>query len=191
MSMKPIAVATCLMLTACAGAGGYAYAPQVRTYPAYEPSDLAYAAGGGEMRTEIVGNPFGGVQGDFDAAVTSAMYGAHFGPAVTFSTAPGPQARQIHTLRLIFNGATAASGYSICDGDLANVPPRQVTGNVQVLAAFCRGTKPLSYVSARTSGIGAADDPAFTTFMRQVAVLLFPPQNRDGRNRGCVPPGDC
>lgn len=192
LKLSPIAVATCLALSACVGAGGLSYAPQVRTYPSYQPSDLSYAAGGKDLRTEIVGNPFGGPQAEFEAAVTAAMYRAHFGPAVNFTTAPGPQARQIHRLRLIFNGATASSGYEICDGDLADVPPQQVTGNVEVLAAFCRGSKPLTYLSAKTSGIGGANDPAFTAFMRQVAVLLFPPQNREIRDhRNCVPPGDC
>ena len=70
--------------------------------------------------------------------------------------------------------------------------PRRRAATFRLLAAFCNGDYPLSYLSAHVSGIQDARDPAFRDFMRQVTTNLFPPQNRQEQDHNnCVPPGDC
>jgi len=118
--------------------------------------------------------------------------GAHFGQSTNFSTTPGDSAREGYRVRLPFNGPGASSGRIVCAGEPAVVAPSPESGDVRLLAAFCNGEYPLSYLSAHVSGIQDAHDPAFRDFVRQVATNLFPPQNRQEQDRNnCVPPGDC
>jgi hypothetical protein len=130
-------------------------------------------------------------QEEFAAAVTDAMQRAHFGPATNFTTTPGETARLNYRVRLLFNGPMASTGAAVCAGDPAIVGPSPETGDVRLLAAFCNGERPMTYLSAHVGGIQDAHEPAFRDFMRQVTINLFPPQNRVEQDRNCVPPGDC
>ncbi|MGE0164029.1 MAG: hypothetical protein AB7S71_12930 [Dongiaceae bacterium] len=179
---------TLLALAGCAGTGVIDY---VRLEPGYRPQQFAYAAGGRDLRTEIQGNPFAMPQAEFDAAVTAAMQGAHFGPATNLTTTPGETARPDYRVRLLFNGPAAGSGALLCGGAPATIAPAAENGNVRLLAAFCNGADPLSYLTAHAGGIQGVQDPAFRDFMRQVTTNLFPPQNRQEQDRGCRPPGNC
>jgi hypothetical protein len=187
----PALAALILTLAACAPSAT-PIARQVRTYPSYRPQEISYVAGGGAMRTEILGNPFAMPQPAFDAAVTEAMRGANFGPVVTFSTLPEIPARDSHRVRLVFNGPAASNGFLLCAGEPPTLPPVRPNGTVRVLAAFCRGSEPLSFVAADQAGLVDATEPGFTRFMRQVTVLLLPPENRDFLDDdSCRPPSDC
>jgi hypothetical protein len=192
MFRRPAAFATLLLTLAACAPSATPIAQQVRTYPSYRPQEISYVAGGGAMRTEILGNPFAMPQPAFDAAVTEAMHGANFGPVVVFSTLPDVPARNSHRVRLVFNGPATSNGYLLCAGEPSALPPMRPDGTVRVLAAFCRGSEPLSFVAADQAGLTDAADPAFTRFMRQVTVLLLPPENRDFLDHdSCRPPSDC
>lgn len=184
-------LAAALAIAACAPIDGVPVAHDVRIDPGYRPGDLSYVAGGKDLRTEIFGNPFAMSQTDFAAAVTAAMQGANFGPRLNFTTAPGESARSGYRLRLVFNGPATGGGALLCGDEPATVPPAREAGNIRLLAAFCRGDKPLTSLAADVGGVDDAGDPAFRRFMRQVTVLLFPPQNREDRDSRCTPPGDC
>ncbi len=177
-----------LALTGCSRVGIIDY---TRLEPGYRLQQFAYAAGGRDLMTDIQGNPFAMPQEEFNAAVTEAMQRAHFGPATNFTTAPNETARPGYRVRLLFNGPAASTGAMFCAGDPAIVGPSPESGNVRLLAAFCNDASPLSYLSARVSGLEDAHDPAFRAFMRQVTTNLLPPQNRQEQDRNCVPPGDC
>jgi hypothetical protein len=175
-------------VTGCAGIGVIDY---IQVKPAYSPQLFAYAAGGRDLMTDIQGSPFAMPQEDFNAAVTDAMQRAHFGPATHFTTTPGETARLNYRVRLLFNGPTASTGAIVCAGEPTPIAPAPENGNVRLLAAFCNGERPLTYLTAHAAGIRDAHDPAFRDFMRQVTINLLPPQNRDAQDRNCVPPGDC
>jgi hypothetical protein len=183
------AALVCAPLAGCSGTGIIDY---VRLEPGYRAQQFAYAAGGRDLTADIQGNPFAMPKEEFDATVTDAMQGAHFGQPTNFTTTPGDSARQGYRVRLLFNGPGASSGRIVCAGEPAIVGPSPESGNVRLLAAFCNGDYPLSYLSAHVSGIRDAHDPTFRDFMQQVTTNLFPPQNRQEQDHSnCVPPGDC
>jgi hypothetical protein len=177
-----------LALAGCTGTGVIDY---VQVKPGYRPQQFAYVAGGRDLMTDVQGNPFAMPQEEFNAAVTDAMQRAHFGPPTNFTTTPGETARLNYRVRLLFNGPTASTGAAVCAGVPAIIGPSPGAGTVRLLAAFCNGERPMSYLSAHVDGVRDAHDPAFRDFMRQVTTNLFPPQNRPERDRNCVPPGDC
>lgn len=189
--MRIATAAAALGLLASAGCTTVGIIDYVQVRPGYRPQHFAYAAAGRDLKTDVEGNPFAMPQEAFAAAVTDAMQRAHFGPATTFTTTPGETARLNYRVRLLFNGPAASTGAAVCAGEPAGVAPSPEAGAVRLLAAFCNGERPLTYLSARIGGIPDAHDPAFRDFMRQVTVTLFPPQNRQDQDRGCVPPGDC
>jgi len=185
-------LAATLAFAALAGCGGTPIIDYVHLEPGYRAQQFAYAAGGRDLKADVQGNPFAMPKEEFDATVTDAMQGAHFGEATNFTTTPGDSARDGYRVRLLFNGPGASSGRIVCAGEPAVVGPSPESGNVRLLAAFCNGDYPLSYLSAHVSGIQDAHDPAFRDFMRQVTTNLFPPQNRQEQDHSnCVPPGDC
>ena len=184
-----VAILTLATLGGCSGTGIIDY---VHVEPGYRAQQFGYAAGGRDLKADIQGNPFAMPKDEFDAAVTDAMQGAHFGQPTHFTTTPGDSARQGYRVRLLFNGPGASSGWIVCAGEPAVVGPALESGNVRLLAAFCNGDYPLSYLSAHVSGIRDAHDPAFPEFMRQVTTNLLPPQNRQEQDHdNCTPPGDC
>ncbi len=168
-----------LALAACLIAGT-ARAAAVINYSwlsySYSPRDIAYAGGPGELWTEVSGNPFFGTKADFDQLVTGSMYGAHFGPPTKFTTTPGPTARRIFHVRLLFNGTATDQG-AICNG-----PPEPIQGapgsSIVVYAAFCQGNDALSFLRAAGDFRGPKD-PAFIAFIHDVTMKLFPPQNNE------------
>jgi hypothetical protein len=190
--MRKISLAATLAFAALAGCSGTPVIDYVRLEPGYRAQQFAYAAGGRDLEADVQGNPFAMPKEEFDATVTDAMQGAHFGQPTNFTTTPGDSARPGYRVRLLFNGPGASTGRIVCAGEPAIIGPSPEAGNVRLLAAFCNGPYPLSYLSAHVSGIRDAHDPAFRDFMRQVTTNLFPPQNRQEQDHdNCVPPGDC
>lgn len=183
---RPILLA--LLLAACAGPE---VVDGVYIDTSYTPRDLNYVAGGGgNMRTDIRGNPFGGDWQAFEAAVTSAMEGAHAGPHLRFVASPAEPAREPYRVRLVFNGAGDRN--TLC-GALPSSPPPAVSpqGEVRVLAAFCRGPEAMTYLAASSAGIRDAADPRFREFIRQVTFLLLPARNPENAKGSCVPDLSC
>jgi hypothetical protein len=185
--MRPVPLLA-FLLAGMAGCVGQGVVDHVYMNPSYSPGELNYVAGGGgNMRTEISGNPFGGDQQAFDAAVAAAMEGAHAGPRLRFVTSPSEPAREPYRVRLVFNGPDHANGDILCGTLPAAAPVTSPAAGIRLLAAFCRGSIPLTYLAASTSGVADAADPRFRRFMRQITYLLLPPQNPEGANRRCPP----
>lgn len=184
-----LTVASALLLLGCAPGTGTIH--HARTDPSYSIQDLSYVAsrGEGDLRTEILGNPFGSPQPAFEAAVTSTMQGAHFGPRIDFTTTPSDEAAKAYRVRMIFNGPEASNGSLVCGGSPAAVAPSPEGGHVRLLAAFCRGSSALTFLSASMDGASGAEDPAFRAFVRQATLRLFPPQNPERLDQDhCTPP---
>lgn len=189
--MRRITLAAAFGFAALAGCSGATVIDYVHLEPGYRAQQFGYAAGGRDLRTDIQGNPFPMPKEEFDATVTAAMQGAHFGQPTNFTTTPGDSARPDYRVRLLFNGPAASSGRIVCAGEPAIVGPSPEAGDIRLLAAFCNGVYPLSYLSAHIGGLRDAQDPAFRAFMRDVTINLFPPQNRQEQDHNCIPPGDC
>ena len=190
--MRKARMVATLAFAVLVGCSGTPIIDYVRLEPGYRAQQFAYAAGGRDLKTDIQGNPFAMPKEEFDATVTDAMQGAHFGQPTHFTGTPGASARPGYRVRLVFNGPGASSGRMLCGGDPAIVGPSPEAGNVRLLAAFCNDEYPLSYLSAHIGGLQDAHDPAFRDFIRQVTTNLFPPQNRQEQDHdNCNPPGDC
>src|SRR4029453_16550263 len=151
--MRKISLAATLAFTALSGCSGTPVIDYVRLEPGYRAQQFAYAAGGRDLKADIQGNPFAMPKEEFDATVTDAMQGAHFGQPTNFTTTPGDSARPGYRVRLLFNGPGASTGGIVCGGEPAIIGPSPEGGNVRLLAAFCNGPYPLSYLSAQVSGI--------------------------------------
>jgi len=170
----PLALALCL-LSAAALATGSGFISYTKLSYSYSPRDIAYAGGSGELWTEIGGNPFAVPQADFDQAVTDAMYAAHAGPPTKFTTNPGPTARRMFHVRLLFNGPPSNSSL-ICAGPPPAVPAPS-GGSFTLYAAFCQDADSLAFLQAQGDSFSSPTDPDFREFIRQVTAHLFPPQN--------------
>jgi hypothetical protein len=186
----PAVAALMLLVAGCTTGPGVIHHTRIST--SYSIQDLSYVAGrgDGQLWTEIVGNPFGSPQPAFEAAVISYMQGSHFGPRVDFTTTPSDEAATAYRVRMIFNGPAASNGSVVCGGSPGALAPSPENGTVRLLAAFCRGSRPLTFLSAAMENASGVEDPAFRSFIRRVTSRLFPPQNperRDGDDR-CTPP---
>ena len=166
-------------LAACATSGGvitFTY-----TDSGYSPGEFAYAGGPGELWTVIMGNPFNAPQPAVDQAITGTMYNAHFGPATQFTTTPGPNARKVYRVVVMLNGPETNS-MAAC-GAVPPIQPSYRGGNVLLFAAFCRGDYALTFLRAAGDGFAGPDDPKFRTFIQEITIRLFPPQNYDMHNQ--------
>jgi hypothetical protein len=160
----------------------------------YTPiQDISFAGGSGQLLTQILGDPFNPPQDQFDKAVTSAMYGAHFGPATHFTTTPGGSFQRKFAVRLVFDSVYPMSINTICVTPPQQPSPRTgpSNGSVSLSAAFCQEGRVLTYLEAGGSGYSGPNDPRFTAFIKNVTFNLFPPNNpnnpnfRNGQNDHC------
>jgi hypothetical protein len=185
--MKRLAILLPLAAIACTPGGGAPIGSQTKIESRYNLQDLSYVAAGKDLRTEVIGNPFGGEQAAFANAVTDHLQGVNPGPEIHFTTTPADTARPPYFLRLVFNGPAASNGTALC----ARAPEAPGSagpgGEVRVIGAFCRGDQPLTYTAMRGSGIAGADDPAFRQMVRQTGTLLFPLRNPE-TIPNCIPP---
>jgi hypothetical protein len=130
---------------------------------------------GGEMGTVIYGSPFGAPRDGFEAAVTAAMYGQHFGPPTRFVPIP-PSAAPRYRIVMAFNPGTAVFGDGLCR--LRQDPPTlPALRPARVEAAFCRDRRALTSTTGLLAGIATADDPRFGVLIGQVTRDLFPPRD--------------
>lgn len=145
----------------------------------YSDGMFDYAARNGEMKTEVIGNPFGDSP-DFSQTVAGYMDGATRGAPVKFSLQPQGRGSAPFHVVVAFNPPASATSDDAC---AQRIPPSTLrNGTVQVLAAFCSGDVVMSEAGGRAGGIAGSNDPKFRSLVRQVAYALIPPYDR--RNIG-------
>jgi hypothetical protein len=140
---------------------------------ALQISIMAYAGGNRDLRTIVVGNPFGGPKTAFDAAVTAAMHGVDQGLNINYTTTPGPSARPGYFVVVVFNPAPTTEPDGLCRSpDNAKSGPAE-TGRLVMLAVFC-GDKPYGAARGVAGAVSSASDPEFVRLVRGVARELRP-----------------
>lgn len=169
-----------IALTGCTG--GVIVTGQKNISASYEPSELyVVATGGNQLRTVVVGSPFGQPQAEFDAAVLAALEGRNIGPTLNLSTDPTQEDPRQRRVVLAFNLARGADGDDLCarTDNLPLDPPS--TDTLSVTGAYCADDLPLTQATARAGQVTAADGEPFRALMSQLALALFPPNNRRDR----------
>ncbi|MFO1059534.1 MAG: hypothetical protein U1E53_21510 [Dongiaceae bacterium] len=139
---------------------------------------------------EIRGNPFAAPPERLAGVLSATMYDAHFGPPVAFVPAAGDVPLP-YAVRLLFNGPIASDHLHFCLGPPPPVAPAPGQRPVRLLAGFCRDGLALTYLTAELPAADGPDDPRFVAFVRMVTMALFPTDNPELRDRGCLYLRDC
>jgi len=147
----------------------------------YMDGEFEYAAKDGQIRTEVLGNPFGVPKDRVESAVTAAMRGANRGPEVAFSTQPGAAAASSYAASpykvvVAFDVPAGLVNDSICASPGAY--PARSGGAISMTAAFCRNGSLMSQASAHVDSPVAVDSPGFRTMVRDATYAMIPPIDR-------------
>ena len=138
---------------------------------------LNYAAGGRDLHTIVVGNPFDGDQAAFARRVAATLTARNSYQPINFTTEPGASARTQYRLVLIFNEAPRLIDFDLC-GDPASLGTGPMaTGNLTVHAAFCNGKFAMRGIRGRLGAATGPGDRRFEQFLAQTASLLFSSDN--------------
>ncbi len=182
MLMRLLAAFGALVAAGCALTGPTRIS-YVAIDPGYRLNEFAFAGSTGAVRTVVTGDPFSVGRERFAKAVSEAMYGHHFGPAVEFSTDPDVEVTGSYKVVLMFDAPLSAGEATVC-GTPPGTEPAAATASaapspdrpVHVVAAFCRSRQPLTNLAGVMARSGI-DDPAFRDFVAQVTLRLFPANN--------------
>jgi hypothetical protein len=149
--------------------------------PGYSLGQVVYASEPGAVRTDILGDPFGVGASRFNDAVTQVMAKSHFGPPVVFTTSPEVKTRASYHVVMAFDAPIGLGGERVCSdastSDLKEPRPQLV----HVVAAFCQGGYPLTYVVGEMRRDQGPDNAQFRNFVSSVTLRLFPAQNPEDR----------
>ena len=148
----------------------------------YKPTELyIVATGDNQLRTVIIGNPFDLPKAEFDTAVLNTLAGANFGPRLNLSISPKQEdARKRHVV-IAFNLASRGDADDMCRGSTTATNVQPISETLTVTGVYCAGTLPLTQATARAGQITGVASEQFRALMTQLALALFPPNNRIGR----------
>lgn len=164
--------------TACSNSG--VVLSPTSFYGAYTPTVLNYAATSGGILVEVVGNPFDVPKADLERAITGAMTGSHFGPAVDFVSAPPEGFRSPYRIVMVFDSTQGYTQIKLC-GQTGSIAPG-AGESVKVHTALCAADKPLTGLWGRVSDVTGPDDPKFRQLISRITINLLPPFNPDRRD---------
>ncbi|TSD82293.1 hypothetical protein FFK22_042030, partial [Mycobacterium sp. KBS0706] len=109
MRLRKIVVISALVASGCSG-------PRVvveDVNPLYSRTEFFAAADGRDLRTIVLGNPFG--VSAFDGAVTGIMTSTPVGPKTRFTTNPGPSANRDYSVAVAFNPSPDVLAVNLCN----------------------------------------------------------------------------
>ena len=175
-------LAAVLATTACAA--GNVRLTQQDVTPTYSPGEFAVVAAGRDLWVVVAGNPFGGDAAAFEAAVTDAMQGRHWGQQTNFTTTPGANANTRYRVVLLFGPPRALNGARLCRDAPSALPSESEGEEIVLFAAFCHGKRLRTQIKGRISSVAGPGDPDFRELVGQVTNGLFPPDRGGGRDRG-------
>jgi hypothetical protein len=136
--------------------------------------------GGSDLPTVIRGNPSGLPKADFDQIVRDDMKGSNFGRPITFVAGPNNPPYPGYRVVLIFNGPVVGQS-QLCKDMISGGGGVRPDGRIELVAAFCSGDRPVSALEGGIGGVSDPNDPHFRSFLRQVGMTLFNPNNPDDR----------
>ena len=163
----------------------------------YQPEELGiFAAGGRELRVDIINNPFPGIPPDtVDEWVVNSMQGRALGFPVDFSLDPAAEYKPERRIRvvMVFDPPRSLPSVGLCRrNDLETVAarPPDVAADprrIRVLGAYCQGD---STVTRATGTVPRGVDVASTNLdglIAQMTMTMFPIDNPHLREDRCPP----
>jgi hypothetical protein len=136
--------------------------------------EFAYAGGGRDLETVIVGNPFDAPKDEVDRAITDAMRNHHPGPSTNFTTRPDDSARPNYRITIVFNPPDNLSVHDLC-GDVSGVRSEEPGASLRLVSIFCSHGDVMSYVYASTRAASTPRDPAVASVVANMMRELIPP----------------
>ena len=138
--------------------------------PLYSSAEFFAAADGRDLRTAVLGNPFG--TPGFDQAVTALMTGTPVGPKTRFTTTPGPSANRDYSVTVVFNPSPDILAVDLCN--VPSLPTAATKRPIVARAAFCAAGGEASAVSGYLDQATGPEDPKFADLIRDMTLQLFP-----------------
>ena len=171
--------ALCALLAGCG-----APTTMSRVYGAGVPSLFTYAAGGRDMRTVVVGNPFSAPRTEVEKAITDAMQGNHYGPPTRFTTEPSANARAGYRIVIMFDPPRTLPNRVVCGGTegLRADPDGE---RLRLLTAFCTQDTLRSQVVATMAPVASPHAPAFRDLIAASMWDLIPAIDPATRGPSC------
>jgi hypothetical protein len=141
---------------------------------AYRPTEYGYGAGGRDLNTIIVGNPFDIEQAELNSRLVAMLnQSPTFLQRPHFTTTPGPSARLQYRAVLLFNRQIVLPGLACRAPE--KIPVAELGATTRLVAVFCRRGGYLSTVTGELKDVTGIDDPNFARMIGQMVPLLFPP----------------
>ena len=159
------AVAGLALLSACG-----ADISQAFVHRSGVPSAFSHGAGGRDMRTVILGNPFALPK---DEAVIDSIQGMNNGPVTHFTTRPSADARAPYRIVILFEPPKTLVYRHLC-GDAAALQSAARDGRLRVSIAFCVNDSLYAHVDSSIPSTDSPHDPAFRKMMARATFLLIP-----------------
>lgn len=175
--LKPGLVTAIAAVTLAACAGGVTVSRDDVAMN-YDPEEL-YIVGTGqnELRTVVVGDPFGMPKEAFQTAVLASLDGRNFGPRLNLSIDPRREDQRRRHVVIAFNPAKVAQANALCAGPIETAPPADSGGGLTVTGVYCAGDLYITEATASSDSVPGSDTAQFRKLMTQLAMALFPPQN--------------
>lgn len=175
--LKPGLVTAAAALTLAACAGGVTVSRE-DVAQNYLPEELyIVGTGANELKTVIVGDPFGTPKDKFESAVLASLEGRNFGPRLNLSTDPKTvDVRKRHVV-LAFNPTNISQADDLCSGAADTAKVADTGGNLTVTAVYCSTDHYLTQATARSANVAGTDSEQFRRLMTQLAIALFPDEN--------------
>ena len=163
------AVAGLALLSACG-----ADISQAFVHRSGVPSAFSHGAGGRDMRTVILGNPFAMPKDEADEAVIDSIQGMNNGPVTHFTTRPSADALAPYRIVILFEPPKTLVYRHLC-GDAAALESEARDGRLRVSIAFCVNDSLYAHVDSSIPRADSPHDPAFRKMMGRATFLLIPP----------------
>ena len=165
---RKLALGLALVAAACADGSRIS---QTQFQGEYHSTLFDYAAGGRDLHTVVVGDPFG--EGtSFARRVSAILTERHVRDHTNFTTEPGPSARLQYKLVLFFNPARSVTPNALCRDPDALEPRPANAGTMDLQMAFCNGVVAVTYL--RGSVAAGAREGRFESFLSMMLHLLLP-----------------
>lgn len=187
---KPGLVTAIAAVTLAACAGGVTVSRE-NVAQGYLPEELyIVGTGANELKTVIVGDPFGLPKDKFESAVLASLEGRNFGPRLNLSTDPKTEDVRKRHVVLAFNPTNIGQADDLCSGTADTAKVADTGGSLTVTAVYCSTDHYLTQATAQSAGVTGTDSEQFRQLMTQLAIALFPDENphRQGDGNETVVP---